>query len=416
MSSEKRHTIIVGGGVVGAFCAWYLRQLGRKVTIVDKGEFGAGCSHANCGYVSPSHVLPLAGPGQLAYGLKGLVSSNSALRIRPGLNLTLWTWLLRFGLKCNRHDMLIGARGRTALLESARDLYEQFIKTEQVNVEWRTDGLLFVFRDQHGFDGFAETDQLLRSEFNVAAEPLDGPQLSKLEPALKPGLAGAWHYRRDAHLKPSVLMSELHRKLLEAGVTILPACEVTHLEGKNGNATAVGTADDAVAGDEFVIATGAWTPMLNRELGCRLRIQPGKGYSITMAKPKVCPQYSLLLQEAHVGITPFDNSYRIGSTMEFRGYNSELSPDRLEYLRAGAAEYLIEPTAEPVEEEWFGWRPMTCDGLPYIDRTPRFRNVWVAAGHNMLGLSMGTATGKLISELVTGATPHIDPSPYRIRR
>ena len=102
--------------------------------------------------------------------------------------------------------------------------------------------------------------------------------------------------------------------------------------------------------------------------------------------------------------------------MEFAGYDSELNQERLQYLRDGATEYLVEPTAEPVEEEWFGWRPMTWDGLPYIDRTPRYANVWVAAGHNMLGLSMGPATGKLISELITGQTPHLDAGPYRIGR
>lgn len=124
----------------------------------------------------------------------------------------------------------------------------------------------------------------------------------------------------------------------------------------------------------------------------------------------------MLLEEAHVGITPFDSGYRIGSTMEFAGYNTRLSPERLQYLRDGAAQYLIEPTAEPVEEEWYGWRPMTWDGLPYIDRTPGYDNVWVAAGHNMLGLSMGTGTGRLVTELITGQRPHIDPEPYRIGR
>ena len=124
----------------------------------------------------------------------------------------------------------------------------------------------------------------------------------------------------------------------------------------------------------------------------------------------------MLLEEAHVGITPFEDGYRIGSTMEFAGYNSELSPGRLQYLRDGATEYLVEPTADPVEEEWCGWRPMTWDGLPYIDRTPRFGNVWVAAGHNMLGLSMGPATGRLICEMITGQPPHIDARPYCIGR
>ena len=124
----------------------------------------------------------------------------------------------------------------------------------------------------------------------------------------------------------------------------------------------------------------------------------------------------MLLEEVHVGITPFDSGYRIGSTMELAGYNHEMSAERLQYLQDGATEFLQEPMATPVQEEWFGFRPMTWDGLPYIDATPKYKNVWVAAGHNMLGLSMGTATGKLVSELITGDTAHIDPTPYRIGR
>ncbi|MEZ6127271.1 MAG: FAD-dependent oxidoreductase [Planctomycetaceae bacterium] len=416
MSSANKHTVVVGGGVIGAFCAWYLNRAGRRVTIVDKGRFGAGCSHGNCGYVSPSHVLPLTQPGMLTRGLKGLILSNEALRIRPGLSPSLWAWLLKFASRCNRRDMLQAARGRHAILESSRTLYQKLIEAESLQVEFKTDGLLFVFRDQKHFNHFAETDKLLRKDFGVAAEPIDGSTLHTMEPALKPGLAGAWHYLNDAHLRPDRLMSEMQRKLLEAGVDIVSGHEMTGFVTNSGSATAIRTRSGEISADEFVIATGPLTPMLNRNLGCRIPIQPGKGYSITMPRPVICPRYPMLLEEAHVGITPFETGYRIGSTMEFAGYNSELSPRRLKYLRDGATEYLVSPLAEPVQEEWFGWRPMTWDGLPYIDRTPKFRNVWVAAGHNMLGLSMGTATGRLLSELMTEQRPHIDPQPYRICR
>lgn len=416
MTQSTKHTVVIGGGVIGAFCAWYLQQAGRQVTIVDKGKFGAGCSHANCGYVSPSHVLPLPKPGQLGIGLKALFSSQGALRIRPGLSLSLWAWLLKFGTRCNQRDMLQAGAARTAILESSRRLYQEIIEGENLAVEWKTDGLLFVFRDKHHFEHFAETDRLLRTDFNVCANAIDGAALAEMEPALKPGLAGAWHYTNDAHLRPDRLMSELQRRLIEAGVTILEDQAVTRFVRRADGVSAVVTAAGEIAADEFVVATGPLTPMLNKELDCRIPIQPGKGYSITMPRPKICPRYPMLLEEVHVGITPFDSGYRIGSTMELAGYNSDLDPQRLKFLRDGATEYLVDPLAEPVMEEWFGWRPMTWDGLPYIDRTPRFKNVWVAAGHNMLGLSMGTATGKLIAELLTNQKPHIDPHPYRIGR
>ena len=416
MSSSEKHTLVVGGGVIGAFCAWYLQQAGRKVTIIDRDDFGAGCSHANCGYVSPSHVFPLTSPGQISRGLKGMFSRNSALRIRPGFSPSLWMWLLKFAARCNRRDMFQAGHGRHALLQSSRRLYEEILENELPDVEWKTDGLLFVFRDKDQFEHFAETDRQLAEHFDVRAQPIDGSELETREPALKPGLAGAWHYQNDAHLRPDRLMSALKQKLSDAGVTILTRHEMQRFVSDSDRVSAVQTPNGEIAADEFVVATGPLTPLLNKELGCRIPIQPGKGYSITMPRPQICPRYPMLLEEVHVGITPFDSGYRIGSTMEFAGYNSRLSPERLQYLRSGAAEYLKEPTAEPVLEEWFGWRPMTWDGLPYIDRTPKFRNVWVAAGHNMLGLSMGTATGLLLTEIMTGSTPHIDPAPYRIGR
>ncbi|HBC61396.1 MAG TPA: amino acid dehydrogenase, partial [Planctomycetaceae bacterium] len=186
--------------------------------------------------------------------------------------------------------------------------------------------------------------------------------------------------------------------------------------GGNGRAVAVETTGETLTADNFVVAVGAWAPLLQQSLGVKLPIQPGKGYSITMARPKLCPKYPMILEECHVAITPFEEGYRVGSTMEFSGYDTSLNRARLNYLRSGAAEYLHEPTAEPVEEEWYGWRPMTADGIPYIDRSPRFGNVWIAAGHSMLGISMGTGTGKLVAELITGAKPHVDPTLYRIGR
>ena len=171
-----------------------------------------------------------------------------------------------------------------------------------------------------------------------------------------------------------------------------------------------------MAADHFVIATGAWAPLLNRELGCRVPIQPGKGYSMTMPRPRLCPAHPLILEEHRVAVTPMRSGYRLGSTMEFAGYDTRLDRRRLELLRAGARHYLHEPYGEPVEEEWFGWRPMTYDSMPIIDRSPAMANVLIAAGHNMLGMSMAPATGKLVAELLSGTPPHVDPAPYSLTR
>jgi D-amino-acid dehydrogenase len=145
-------------------------------------------------------------------------------------------------------------------------------------------------------------------------------------------------------------------------------------------------------------------------------IQPGKGYSITMARPARCPTIPLIFDEHRVAVTPMRSGYRLGSTMEFAGYDTSLNRARLNLLREAARHYLHEPLGEPVLEEWYGWRPMTYDGKPIIDRSPALGNVWIAAGHNMLGLSMAPATGRLVAELLDGRPPHIDPAPYSVKR
>ncbi|MFN5536419.1 MAG: NAD(P)/FAD-dependent oxidoreductase [Planctomyces sp.] len=414
--SGAQHTVVIGGGVIGGFTAWYLAQAGHRVTLIEQSQFGKQCSHGNCGYVSPSHVIPLARPGQVLKGLKGMLTTQTALRINPAKLAMLAPWLLKFALRCNSKAMMEAGKACHPLLQSSAALYREVFEQQNMLVDWKTDGLLFVFRDQHEFDAYAESDAWLRKHFDMPAEPFAGTALTQLEPALKPGLAGAWLYRCDAHLRPGKLMSELKRILTAAGVRVLEQTAMKSFAGGNGRAVAVETTGETLTADNFVVAVGAWAPLLQQSLGVKLPIQPGKGYSITMARPKLCPKYPMILEECHVAITPFEEGYRVGSTMEFSGYDTSLNRARLNYLRSGAAEYLHEPTAEPVEEEWYGWRPMTADGIPYIDRSPRFGNVWIAAGHSMLGISMGTGTGKLVAELITGAKPHVDPALYRIGR
>jgi D-amino-acid dehydrogenase len=411
-----QRVVVVGGGVIGACCAYYLAKAGRAVTVLDRGAFGAGCSHANCGYVCPSHVLPLAAPGAVWATLRTLFRRNSPLKVRPGVVLKNPGWFLGFARRCNARDMLAAGRAIQALLNSSRALFDELIRTEQIECEWQAKGLLFVFLSKSHFEHYAHTDELLRREFAMPARRFDSSELAALEPALKPGMAGGYLYESDAHLRPDRLMSKLKRVLLALGVEVRENCAACGFAKTNGTATAVRTSAGEIPADQFVVATGAWTPLLNGELGCRVPIQPGKGYSVTMPRPAVCPAYPLIFEEHRVAVTPFASGYRLGSTMEFAGYDDRLNRTRLSILTDAAKVYLKEPLAEPVEEEWWGWRPMTYDGLPVIDRAPAAGNVLVAAGHNMLGLSMATATGRLVSEMLTGGKTHIDAAPYALDR
>jgi D-amino-acid dehydrogenase len=416
MSTARGKVIIVGCGVIGTACAHYLSQSGWAVEMIDRGEFGMGCSHANCGLICPSHVLPLAAPGAISAALKALFQRNSPFAIKPRFNWVLWSWLVRFARRCNAHDMLEAGRAIQALLQSSRSLYQELFETEPLDAEWETRGLLFVFRSALAMQHYAQTDRLLGESFGLAAKPYEGDELLLLEPALKRGLAGGWYYGGEAHLRPDRLMSSWRRLLEARQVTVREQCEFQGFDRQGRLARAVLTSQGTLHAEAVVIATGAWTPLLQRHLGCRIGIQPGKGYSITMPRPANCPAIPLLFEEDRVAVTPMKSGYRLGSTMELAGYDTTLNRRRLDLLRHGASHYLQVPYAEPVLEEWYGWRPMTYDGKPMIDRSPALDNVFVAAGHNMLGLSMAPATGKLIAEMLGDVPPHVDPAPYRTGR
>lgn len=414
---NRGRVIVVGGGVIGAACAYFLKKSGwDSVTVLDRGQFGKACSHGNCGFVSPSHVLPLNLPGAIGQTLKALVSKNSPFSIKPRFDLALWSWLFQFARRCNERDMLHSAQAIQALLQASRSLYDELMANEPFDCEWQTRGLLFPFRTRAGLEHHDQAAELLRTTFGMSLTRLAGDDVRDLEPALKRGLAGGWHYPGDAHLRPDKLMSSWRRVLTGLGVTIRDDCEVKGFVREGARAVRVLTSSAEIAADAFVVAAGALTPWLNRELDCRVPIQPGKGYSITMRRPVKCVTLPMLCEEDRVAITPMLSGYRLGSTMEFAGYDATLNRQRLALLTSGAAHYFDETPAEPIEEEWFGWRPMTPDSVPIIDRSPTMDNVLIAAGHNMLGVSMSPATGKLVAEILNGAVPHVDASRYMLAR
>jgi D-amino-acid dehydrogenase len=409
--ADGKHVVVIGGGVIGAAAAHYLVESGWRVTVVDRGRFGAGCSHANCGLVCPSHVLPLAGPGAVRSALRTMMQRNAPLRAKPWTSLSLARWLFAFARRCNRPNMLDAGRGIQPLLTSSRALYDDLVR-DGLDCEWEARGLLFVFHGQAAMDHYAATDQLLRAEFGVPARPFPGDAVRDLEPALRPGLGGGWLYDTDAHLRPDRLMRSWRARLESLGVTVREGCEVRGFARDGRRARAVSTADGELAADAFVLAAGAWSPLLNDRLGYRLPIQPGKGYSVTTARPANCPRLPMIFEEHRVAVTPMKSGYRLGSMMEFVGYDESIAPERISYLKQAAGLYLQEPAGEAVQETWYGWRPMTPDGLPVVGPSPALDNVLIAAGHNMLGLSMAPGTGRLVAELLDGREPHLDPRPY----
>ncbi|WP_022978003.1 NAD(P)/FAD-dependent oxidoreductase [Nevskia ramosa] len=410
VSARACDVLILGGGVIGLSVALFCLRAGRAVTILEQKTPGSAASHGNCGTITPSH-LPLHAPGTLAKALKWMLKADAPLRIKPSLDPALLGWLLRFAKLCNERDFLATAQTKAILLKASRLRLEQLIADEGLACEFERSGTLYVYREIAGYEHAAPDAALLRS-LGIPCVALDGPALRAREPALNDSVAGGYFHPDDARLRPNTYIAELVRAVRAAGGVIEQGVQITGFETANGRIDSVQTSGGRYRGRDVVLALGAWSPQFGQALGLKIPIQPGKGYSITYSRPGIAPVIPMVLKERSVCVTAWDSGYRLGSTMEFAGYDSSLNRLRLDALSRGAAEYLQEPVGPTVEEEWYGWRPMTPDDLPIIGRAPHLANLTLATGHGMLGVSLSAITGQLVAELLSDRPPSLDLAPY----
>ncbi len=414
--SQAKSVVIVGAGIVGIACAHYLSKAGLHVTVIDRKNIAGACSHANCGYICPSHILPLTEPGAIRVALKSLFNRRAPFRIKPRLSPSLWNWMWQFSRRCTHRRMLESAEHLKSILDSSIVEYRRIVAEEHFACEWKDSGLLYVLQTARGMEDFGKTDQILSDHFGVRARHIPGTELPSFDPALKQGLAGAFYYADDASLRPDLLASEWSSRLRDRGVTFVEDCELLTIGKSKGRITCLSTSTGEMPVDRVVFAAGAWSVQLSKQLGCAIPIEPGKGYSVTMTRPDPSPTYPMLFPEHKVGMTPFENGYRLGSMMEFAGFDATIPRHRIAQLRESARPYLVTPFTNETQQTWYGWRPMTWDSLPIIGAVPSCMNAYLATGHNMLGLSLAPATGKLIAEMLCETPTHIDAAAFSPRR
>lgn len=414
MGSNKE-VIIIGGGVIGLACAHYLIDKGASVRIIERDKIGDGASHGNCGLLYFSDVIPLCSPGAVSHEIARTLKGTSPLYIKPTLDIKRLLWLLKFALKCNGTHMTQAAKEKYEILNYSIGLSDTLLAIEGMNCDFEKKGVLTVFRDKHNFEKYQTTNEFMNI-YNMGAIRIDKNELRKIEPALKNDMAGAWLNKNDWHLKPDMLMSSWRKHLEQKGVIMEEGCNLLGFEIKGDTVVGVDTVKGSFKADAFVLATGAWAPKTLKQLNLDLPVQPGKGYSITMERPGLCPAYPCCFYEKNMIVTPWKSGYRLGGTMEFSGYDDHLNHKRLSKLISGAIVYLKEPVGHPVIEEWTGFRPMTYDDLPIIDKAPSLENLIIATGHGMLGLTLATGTGKIVCDMVYDRTPEINITPFRISR
>lgn len=415
MGDRTADVLVLGGGVIGLSCALSLLEAGRSVTVLEQGSVGCGSSHGNCGTLTPSHAIPLAAPGTIAQALRWLLKNDAPLRIRPRLDPALACWLFGFARCCNWEDVRHATAAKAPLLVRSCELIEERVRRHHLACDFEALGTMNVFRDERNFAHAQESLPVL-ADAGVAVEVWDAARALEFEPALKPGIVGVFFNPGDAQLRPDRYMSELARIVRAGGARIEEGTRVEGIVRNGSRIERVVTSRGDFSGRDVVLALGAWSPQLAKQLDLRIPIQPGKGYSITYTRPTLCPRIPLTLKEPSVCVTAWESGYRLGSTMEFAGYDATLNRTRLDALKRGAAEFLFEPEGPAVVEEWYGWRPMTPDDLPLLGRARGTDNLILATGHGMLGVSLSAVTGLLVGEVVAGKQPSFDLAPFAADR
>lgn len=413
--SSHSDVLILGGGVIGMACAYYLALEGVKVRIIEQDQIGTGASSGNCGLVFTSDLVPLCAPGAVSFELMRMLTGKSPLYIKPEFDINKIVWLMKFAAQCRKKYLQHSMIAKEAILRYSAELYDQLFSNAQIDAEYEKKGSLMVCRTKDGMVQYAGTSDLLKP-YGFAATPYRGQALTALEPALREDLYGAWHHPGDAHLKPQKLMTDWRDQLQQLGVIFEEDCLVDHLPGNFRNAGRVVTSKGEFTADNTIVCLGAWSPKLAGCLGDHIPVLPGKGYTLTMKRPEISPKIPCYMVETNVVATPWKEDYRLGGTMEFSGYSTALNPGRINRITAAAVQYLKTPIGSPLLEERSDLRPMTVDDLPIIGRVSSLDNFYIATGHGMLGITMATGTGKVIADMVQGKNPEIDITPFSPQR
>jgi D-amino-acid dehydrogenase len=409
MAAAKR-VLILGGGVIGLCSAWHAARRGHRVTVIERGgPDHDSCAVGSAGMITPSHFIPLAAPGAVALGLKWMWNPESPFYIQPRLSWDLLDWAWRFWRAANAAQVARAAPLLRDLHLASRAGFEELAALPGNDFGLVKQGLLMLCKTQHALDEEAHTAGRARA-LGIPAEVLTAKETAALDPHARLDILGAVFFPKDCHLSPARFLAGLKTQLDSLGVEFLWNAEATGFTHHPSRLTSVHTAQGEIPADEFVLAGGAWSPLLARGLGLRLPMQAGKGYSLTLDKPRQLPQLCSILTEARVAVTPMGGALRFGGTMEIAGLNEDINPVRVRGILKAVPRYFPDFTPEDFNgvTPWRGLRPCTPDGLPYLGRTARWPNLIVAAGHAMLGLSLGPVTGRLVGELLSGEKPSFD--------
>ncbi len=411
-----KHCVIIGGGIMGLCSAYYLQKEGYKVTVIDKSDFSSGASYVNAGYITPSHIISLAAPGIITKGLKWMLNPASPFYVKPRLDIDFLKWGLAFKRSATRKKVAQSIPVIKDINIFSRELYEEMKASNDFDFHYERKGLLMAYQNEKAGEEEWKVGQKA-IKLGMKVENLSAKQVSKLEPNARLNIKGGIYFHSDAHMTPGDFMKEMLAYLKANDVEILAEEEVIDLEVSNDSISKLITNKREIKADEIVMAAGSWSPLLTQKLGIKILLQAGKGYGINVVR-ETNITIPTVLCEAKVAVTPMNGFTRFAGTMEIAGINHTINPVRVNAIANAASKYYngLKITEEEKADAQCGLRPVTPDGLPYIGRSSQCKNLTIAAGHAMMGWSMGPATGKLITEIISEQKPSLDLKAFGVER
>ncbi len=412
----KKEVVIIGGGIIGLCCAYYLQQDGHQVIIVDKSDISGGASFVNAGYITPSHFIPLAAPGMITKGLKWMLNSSSPFYVKPRLDADFlkWSWLFKKSATAKHVEQSISRIKDINLL--SRDLFVDIKNSKDFDFHLERKGLLMCYQTEKA--GSAEWNVGKRGiEEGLNVQHLTKEEVKKLEPNVDFNIKGAVYFESDAHTTPNDFMPKMIAFLKSRGVQFYTNETITDIEISNDKIFSLQTSKRTLKADEFVLSAGSWSAVLAKKLDINIPLQAGKGYSINVTSTTGISMPAILV-EAKVAVTPMQGFTRFAGTMEIGGINHEINLKRVKAIANAAERFYngLEIPKSAIENASCGLRPCSPDGLPYIGPTKNYKNLTIATGHAMMGWSLGPATGKLVSELISERKTSMKLDGFEVER
>ncbi len=407
--------VIIGGGIIGLSSAYYLQASGHEVTVIDKTDITGNCSYGNAGYVCPSHFVPLATPGIVKQGLKWMWNAKSPFYVQPRLSISLIDWGLKFMKIATPEHVEKSAIPLRDIAIISKKLYEEWAALPQFNFAYEHKGLLEIFQTEAGGEHARHVMHRAHELGLTDTVLLSEQALQELEPQTRINALGAVHFKCDAHLYPNKLMQQLLVHLQQNGVKLQKEEEVIGFENSGKKITQVKTNKAIYEADTVVVASGSWSRELAAKMQVKIPLMPGRGYSVTLEDSPYKLNYPSVLIEGRVALTPMDgNKIRFGGTMEITSTSTPPRLSRVEGILQAVERYFPEfkVPMPAVDKIWYGYRPCSADGLPYLGRTKKWNNVVMATGHAMVGLSLGAGTGKIVNEIVNEEKLSMNIAPF----